>query len=89
MDVGSAVQELQRYVHTIKRLGGLGVIDWHVRTSYPGNSEFRDWGRAYLEIIELLAADRDLWVTNLSEIAAWVSQRERAVAGANTEGCAV
>ncbi len=86
MDVGSAVREVKRYVDTIKRLGGLGVIDWHVRTSYPGNTKFRDWGRAYLEILELLAAEHDLWVTNLGEIATWVTQREEVLFSQNSAG---
>jgi hypothetical protein len=88
-DVESAAHQVQQYVEAIKRLGGVGVIDWHVRTSYPGNVAFRDWSLAYLEIIRSLAADHELWVTNLGEIADWVSLRERSIKAAESHACVV
>jgi hypothetical protein len=78
--VHSAVEEIARTVATIKQLGGLGAIDWHVRMAYPGNREYANWGRAYQAIIQALAADPELWVTNLGEIANWVTQRDCATA---------
>jgi peptidoglycan/xylan/chitin deacetylase (PgdA/CDA1 family) len=74
--VERAVEEICRFIGNIKKCGGMGVIDWHERTSYPKNSEFFDWGRAYVEVIKYLASDREIWVTSLGEIASWIKERE-------------
>jgi hypothetical protein len=71
----AAVERVATYLRRIKEYGGLGVIDWHVRTSVPANREFRDWGAAYLGILDLLAADPDLWVAGLGEIDRWLETR--------------
>ena len=76
---GLAIGRVARFLDRIKTQGGLGVIDWHVRTSLPANREFRDWGRAYLGILDLLAADPGLWVTGLGEIDAWLEARRAAL----------
>ena len=73
--VADAIQQVERYLAAIKAVGGFGSIDWHVRSSIPANREFRPWGEAYLAILERLAADPELWVTSLDEIAAWVASR--------------
>lgn len=68
--VDHALAELDRYLAAVKDCGGFGAIDWHVRTSIPANREFRHWGEAYLAILDHLAADDELWVTSLDEVAA-------------------
>ena len=73
--VADAIQQVERYLAAIKAVGGFGSIDWHVRSSIPANREFRPWGEAYLAILERLAADPELWVTSLDEIAARVASR--------------
>jgi hypothetical protein len=73
--VADAVQQVERYLEAIKAVGGFGSIDWHVRSSIPANPEFHTWGEAYLAILALLAADPELWVTSLDEVAAWVESR--------------
>ena len=71
-----ALARVKSYVDVIRRLGGLGVIDWHVRTSFPKNTRFRDWGKAYLLIMEYLASNSDIWVTSLEDISAWLRSRD-------------
>jgi hypothetical protein len=73
--VADAIQQVERYLAAIKAVGGFGSIDWHVRSSIPANREFRPWGEAYLAILARLAADPQLWVTSLDEVAAWVESR--------------
>ena len=73
--VADAVEQVDRHVSAIKAVGGFGSIDWHVRASVPANREFRSWGEAYLAILERLAADPELWVTSLDEVASWVESR--------------
>lgn len=73
--VADAIQQVDRSLAAIKGVGGFGSIDWHVRSSIPANPEFRPWGKAYLAILERLAADPELWVTSLDEVAAWVESR--------------
>jgi hypothetical protein len=80
----AAVKRVADYVAQLKKYGGLGVIDWHVRTSIPANREFRDWGTAYLAILDLLAADRELWVANLGEIERRVRTRRTSLWGSTS-----
>lgn len=62
--------------------GGLAVLDWHVRCSYPGNDRYRLWGEAYLGILARLASASGVWVASLGEITDWVAGRSRAIAEA-------
>jgi hypothetical protein len=73
--VADAIRQVERYLAAIKAVGGFGSIDWHVRASIPANREFRPWGEAYMAILEQLAADPEVWVTSLDEVAAWVESR--------------
>lgn len=74
-DVDAAVAAVGRMIERIVGVGGLGVIDWHIQTSFPANREFGAWGTAYQEILSLLADQSDIWVTNLETIAEWVARR--------------
>jgi hypothetical protein len=71
-----AVDNISQYIDAIKRVGGVGAIDWHVRTAYPANTEFAEWGRAYLQVLDRLAADGEVWVTNLGALANWAIERQ-------------
>lgn len=74
-DVESS-RKLESYVKIIKKTGGIGVIDWHVRTSFPKNETFYQWGKLYLSFLEYLFSDPDIWVTSLVEINNWLRERE-------------
>ncbi len=43
--VDTAVAAVSDLVERIVDSGGIGAIDWHIQTSYPGNREFRAWAR--------------------------------------------
>jgi peptidoglycan/xylan/chitin deacetylase (PgdA/CDA1 family) len=79
--VEKALSRLKAYIETIKRYGGLGVIDWHVRTSYPKNPEYSDWGHCYVKLLELLSSDPEIWMTNLQDTVSHLKQREQSMAG--------
>lgn len=74
-----AIEELKHYVGTIRQSGGLGVIDWHVRASFPMNSKYLNWGKTYITLLELLSHDNEIWVTNLGEIHSWLRERNRRI----------
>jgi hypothetical protein len=74
-DVDAAVAEVGRVVETIRSVGGVGSIDWHIQASVPRTPEYRHWGVAYQEILGLLASEPDLWVTSHREIARWSAAR--------------
>lgn len=74
-DIDTAVEAVGRMIDRIVEVGGLGVIDWHIQSSFPANREFRAWGIAYQEILSHLAGRSDVWVTSLETIAAWVARR--------------
>lgn len=70
-----AIGKLTNYIGTIKQAGGLGVIDWHVRASFPKNSKYMDWGNTYIKLLEFLSNDSEIWVTSLGEINSWLRER--------------
>lgn len=69
------IDDVIDFIETIKKYEGLGVIDWHVRTSYPKGKEYREWGEGYQRIIKYLADDQDIWTTNLADISGWTMRR--------------
>ena len=71
-----AVALAWRYVETLKRCGGAGALDWHLRCSYPKSREFGTWGEAYCRLLARLAADDDVWVTTPSSLISWWRQLE-------------
>lgn len=60
--IDSTLSHVERLLDNLKQYRGVAAIDWHVRTSYPGSAQFRNWGTAYLEILAMLAADREISV---------------------------
>jgi peptidoglycan/xylan/chitin deacetylase (PgdA/CDA1 family) len=72
IEVDTAIEKLRKIVSIIKQFGGIGVIDWHVRTSYPVNSEFINWGKCYVRFIEYLSNDSEVWVNSLGNINDWL-----------------
>ena len=80
-DVDAAVAQVARVVDTIRAVGGVGSIDWHIQASVPRTPEYRHWGVAYQEILALLAGDPDLWVTSHREIARWSAGRAVVLSG--------
>jgi len=77
IEVNAAVEKLKEYIDTIKKFGGIGVIDWHVRTAYPKNEEYFNWGKAYTKLIEQLSNDGEIWVTNPGNISGWLKNRSQ------------
>ena len=75
IEVDIAFEKLKQFVHIIKQFGGIGVIDWHVRTSLPVNSEFMKWGDCYVRLIEYLSNDSEIWVNSLGNISDWLRNR--------------
>jgi len=62
MSAARAVSEMRSFVEELKRHRGVAAINWHNRTSYPGNATYAELGKAYLEIIEMLAGDQEIFV---------------------------
>jgi hypothetical protein len=80
-EAGEAADKVKKYINIIKKYSGLGMMDWHVRTSYPKNSEFDTWGKSYLKILDYLSGESDVWVTNPGEIHSWLKKRESVLTG--------
>jgi hypothetical protein len=55
-------------IEKLKSFEGVGCIDWHVRTAYPGSEEYSEWGKAYLGILDVISRDPEIWVCNCREI---------------------
>jgi len=74
-----AIQKLKDYIGVIKQTGGLGVIDWHVRASFPKNSKYLNWGETYIKLLEHLSNDDEIWVTSLGEVNSWLRKRNKLI----------
>lgn len=72
-----AIRQVRQSIDRIREIGGVGAIDWHVRTSSPQSKQFAVWGRTYRALLDHLAGQEDVWVTNLGEICDWVRAREK------------
>ena len=77
MTVDKALEEAIPYIDSIVKHKGLGVIDWHVRTSFPGTNEYGDWGSTYLKILQYLGSLSNVWVTSAEEVYKWLASREQ------------
>ncbi len=86
IEVDAAIEQIVTGIQQIKACGGFGSIDWHVRTSFPGNPEFRNWGECYVRLLERLAREPDIWVTSLEDIHEWLmhGRKESALSGPTT-----
>jgi hypothetical protein len=76
-----ALERGKTVIDMIRDAGGVGAIDWHVRTSNPDSKVFAAWGRTYLGLLDYLSELDDVWVTNLAEISDWTRARERRIGG--------
>ncbi|HET6226350.1 MAG TPA: hypothetical protein VFF27_08735 [Bacteroidia bacterium] len=75
-DVEKGFKEITEAVSRIKKCGGLGAIDWHVRTSFPKNVKYKNWGTLYVKILNYLAQDNEIWVTSCNEVMNWFKERK-------------
>lgn len=73
--VSTAVEKIMKQIEIIKTCNGVGVIDWHVRTSLPLSRDFKEWGQAYVEVLHRLSSDKKIWVTRLSDIYRYIRDR--------------
>ncbi len=73
--VEEAFNKAKPYIDAVITEGGLGTFDWHVRTSFPGTNSYHSWGEGYLRILEYLAEQEGLWVTNARDVLRWWDQR--------------
>ncbi len=62
-----AVTRALEFVVSLKRHRGVMALDWHNRTSYPGNRSYMQWALAYKEIISALAADPEIFVGSFEQ----------------------
>lgn len=60
ISVDDAVAEFATMLDGLKAAEGTASIDWHVRCSAPGATDYARYADAYREILALLAADPDV-----------------------------
>ena len=80
--VEAAIEALWRGIEDVIDEGGIGVLDWHVRCSYPANARYRLWAEVYLETCRRLAARTDVWTAGLGEVVTWWADRAKGLATA-------
>jgi hypothetical protein len=66
--IESTLANVSAMLATLKRYRGTAALDWHEYTSFPARQEREFWGRAYLEILELLAHDDDVAVVSYNDL---------------------
>jgi colanic acid/amylovoran biosynthesis glycosyltransferase len=62
------VRRFSGLLDQLKRCQGVGAVNWHVSTAFPGSRHYRKWGEAYLAILEALASDPEVAVMNCAEV---------------------
>lgn len=75
MTVEKAISDISEFLELIIDQQGVGAIDWHTRTSYPRGGKYNTWGQAYLQVLELLADRKEIWVTSAAEFHDWWTTR--------------
>lgn len=66
--VDEVVVNFRNLLANLKSHRGVGCIDWHVTTAFPGSRRFRQWGNAYLAILDVLASDREVAVIDCAGV---------------------
>ena len=75
--IEEALSEIKKYIFEIKKNNGVGAVDWHVNTSYPGGPTFKKWGNAYLELLDYLEKDTEIWVTDCADFEDWWNNKRK------------
>lgn len=65
--IGAAIEHLK----TVRDLGGLGVLNWHVGVWHDCPA----WKESYAAACEFLSEDAEAWIATPREIAAWWKER--------------
>jgi len=77
MPLDEALAMMKRYIKVIKELNGTAALDWHSETSYRQEGKFRNWAEAYMQILDWLVEDNEIWVTSPDEVYRHFSQRKK------------
>lgn len=63
-----ALEKVDRLLDMLVEHQAVGSIDWHVCTSHPANTDYREWGLCYQAILKRLASRSDIWVATCDEV---------------------
>jgi hypothetical protein len=78
--VNKNVETVKNYITSIKKYQGIGIIDYHVRTSYPADNNYKNWATTYQKVLSYLSKDPEIWVDNLANISNWLKKRKAELA---------
>lgn len=62
------VSAIEKYISLLKETRGTGALDWHTDTSVPVNKRNPEAAYTYRSVLEMLAADKEILVTNLGKV---------------------
>ena len=62
-----ALNSFEKMVENVKLHRGVFALDWHNRTSYPGNRIFAEWGRTFQKILDIISSDKELFVGSFKQ----------------------
>lgn len=74
-DVTGAIKTVQTHLETVRSLGGLAVLNWHVGHWHSKPA----WRESYIAACRMIAEDRAAWVTTPCNIANWWLDRAAAL----------
>jgi hypothetical protein len=77
--IDDALRRFDAALARVVAAGGVAILDWHAEVSVARPGERRAWGTVYEEILALLGARDDLWVTDLHALASFAADRLAAV----------
>jgi hypothetical protein len=71
----NAIGRLELLFDRLKKAEGVAAIDWHEHTASPGSATYKEWGKAYLLLLERLAADHSIAVCSFAQLLELLNQR--------------
>ena len=55
------MKKFNEMIEQLKKCRGVGVIDWHIKTSITKNVKYKKWGKTYQKIVEVISKDESIW----------------------------
>ena len=78
-NIQASLKEAITYIEELRNNQGVAAINWHSRMAYPNDKKLAIYGEVYIELLDYLAQQEDIWVTNFENYYNWHKKREKRI----------
>jgi len=78
-NIQASLKEAVTYIEELRNNHGVAAINWHSRMAYPNDKKLAIYGEVYIELLDYLAQQEDIWVTNFENYYNWHKKREKRI----------